>query len=511
MAAPPVDILVVDDHPQSLVALRSVLECDDYNVVTATSGTEALKRVLEHDFAVILLDVFMPQMDGYDVAKVIKQRARSRHTPIIFLTAAGADVGLVYRGYSVGAVDCLSKPIDADVLRAKIDTFAALFRKDLRIQEQAAALREADRRARERELAELRISSQQRYRNLAEAIPQIVWTSDSTGGLTYVSRRWADYTGQGFDQARAWGWLDAVHPLDARRYTDAWERATATSEVLELEVRLRRADGVYRWHLSRAVPEQAAHGATIGWLGTHTDIDDRRRASDLAEEAVRARDEFLSIASHELRTPLTTLNLRLEGMASQIARDDHTGFARKIESARRQGARLMSLVDSLLDVSRITTGHLTLQREAFDLADAAREVVDGFSEDAARARCPLALEVRSRAVGCWDRMRIEQILQNLLANAIKYAPDAPIEVTVDAADRRGVVAVCDRGQGVSEADVERIFARFERAVPMIKYGGLGLGLFVAKQIAEAHGGAISVAPTPGGGATFRVELPLQQP
>ena len=396
------------------------------------------------------------------------------------------------------------------MLRAKLDIFAALFRKDQRIQEQADALREADRRVRERELAELRISSQQRYRNLAEAIPQIVWTADSTGGVTYFSQRWADYTGQGFDQARAWGWLGAVHPLDARKYTEAWERASATSSVLELEVRLRRAVGGLLGHRAREVPPEDPDGATIGWLGTHTDIDDRRRASDLAEEAVRARDEFLSIASHELRTPLTTLNLRLEGLAAQVARGDHDGFPRKIESAQRQAARLMTLVDSLLDVSRITTGHLTLQREAFDLADAAREVVDGFSEDAARARCPIALDIKAHAIGNWDRMRIEQILQNLLANAIKYAPHAPIDITVDAADRRGVVAVMDRGQGVSEADVERIFARFERAVPTIKYGGLGLGLFVAKQIAEAHGGAISVAPTPGGGATFRVELPLQQ-
>src|SRR5512140_2577826 len=133
------DILIVDDRPEALLAIESILGSGDYNLVRATSGFDALRRILERDFAVILVDVVMPGMDGFELATIIKQRERSRHTPIIFLTAGGADVGYIYRGYSVGAVDYLTKPLDADVLRAKVAIFVELFRKDHRIRERAEA------------------------------------------------------------------------------------------------------------------------------------------------------------------------------------------------------------------------------------------------------------------------------------------------------------------------------------------------------------------------------------
>jgi PAS domain S-box-containing protein len=505
------EILVVDDRHQDLLAIEGILSTRDYTLSTATTGAEALRKVLEREFAVILLDVMMPDMDGFELATIIKQRERSKHTPIIFMTSAGADMSFIYRAYSIGAVDYLAKPIDPDVFKAKVGIFVDLFRKDRRIKLQAEALRAADRRERELELAEVRMANERRYRNLAEAIPQIVWTANPIGVVTYFNQRWFEYTGQAPEEALAEGWKGAVHPDDLPRYLEHWDSSLGSSKVFELECRLRRNDGEYRWHLCRAVPERDDDTDQIlGWLGTNTDFDDRKRALDAAHEAVSARDEFLSIASHELRTPLTTLQLRLQSLEFNLAdvfASGREGLRRKLSSAMGQGRRLISLVDNLLDVARITNGKLTLQRESFDLGDSIREVTDSFAEMAHSAGCDVEVRTEGTLVGNWDRLRVEQVVQNLLGNAIKYAPKAPIQVGVVGAADKVTISVRDHGMGIAAVDVERVFGQFERAVSARQYGGLGMGLYIARQIAVAHGGTIRASSTPGDGSTFMVELP----
>ncbi|HEY1550448.1 MAG TPA: ATP-binding protein [Kofleriaceae bacterium] len=506
-----VELLVVDDRRENLLAIESILTSPDYRLVLASSGDEALKRLLERDFAAILLDVVMPGMDGFELATLIKQRERSRYTPIVFLTAASVDLDLIYRGYSVGAVDYLTKPIDPDVLRAKVAIFVELYRKDQRLQEQAEALRLGERRERELELAALRMASDQRYRNLAEAIPDIVWTAAPDGAITYFNQRWFEYTGQSFDDAIGSGWMALVHADDASRCRTKWCEGVATREVFQLECRLRGRDGeTFRWHLCRAVPELDGDARVVGWLGTYTDFDDFKRARDAAEQAVRARDEFLSIASHELRTPLTTLQLRLQGLAKDVSADVIDSRIRtKLDSALRQEQRLSGLVDSLLDVSRITNGVLALQRESIDLAELTQQVVERFSEAAANAGVVIELRDAVGVRGDWDRVRVEQIVQNLVGNALRYAPGAPVEISLDARDEVAVLAVRDHGPGISAADRERIFGPYERAVSARHYGGLGLGLYIAQQNVVAHGGNLRVLSELGDGATFIVELPLR--
>ena len=505
-----VDILIVDDRPDNLLAIETILAAGDYNLVRASSGHDALRRLLERDFAVMLIDVVMPGMDGFELVTIIKQRERSRDTPIIFLTAGVSDMSFIYRGYSVGAVDYLMKPLDPDVLRAKVSIFVELFRKDRRIQEQAAALCAAERRERELELRAIRTANEQRYRNLAEAIPQIVWTATADGAVTYFSHRWYDYTGQSVADANGWGWMSAVAADDAERCAERWRDGLATQQVFELECRLRRRNGEVGWHLCRAVPELGDDGV-MGWLGTYTDCDDLKRACHAAETAVHARDEFLSIASHELRTPLTTLQLRLQSLKDSLATGKVAAdVSRMLDSSLRQGSRLMGLVDCLFDVSRIANGQLTLQRERFDLCDAARELVEQFAESAAIAGVTLELHAEASATGLWDRLRVGQIIQNLLSNAIKYGPNALVEVTVGAGDGNATIAVRDHGPGIMASDLERIFGLFERAVSARNYGGLGLGLYIARENAAAHGGTLCVTSVPGAGATFIVELPLAQ-
>ncbi|HTJ46749.1 MAG TPA: ATP-binding protein [Kofleriaceae bacterium] len=702
-----IEILLVDDRREDLTALTSVLEGLGYEMITAQSGADGLRRALEHDFAVIVLDVVMPGIDGFEVASLLRRRPRTAHTPIIFLTGAGTDPGSIYRAYSVGAVDYLMKPVDADVLRAKVATFVDLFRMDQRIRQQAEALLATERRMRELEVAEIKLVNERRYRNLADAIPQIVWTADPQGVVTYFNQRWTTYTGTSLAEPNGpKSWLDAVHPDERALCRLRWAEALARGTHFEVECRLRAQDGSYRWHLCRSIPERNRGGEIVGWLGTHTDFDDlvrareeteaarvrsemlaeasqilastlelpnaleklsgvitqrladvcvidaidpgeedtplreplivahrdpgkaqaleeswrardgvragsngngdgettaerlaragaeprvlrdgkaqlfrelddealwmlsddarhrevlrglgmrsaivvpicngaktlgaitlfsaRGRNYDMAdlglvedlgrragtalenavlyaqtERAVLARDEFLSVASHELRTPLSALMLQLGGLERTINGGDER-VAKKTAAALRHTHRLAKLVESLLDVSRLATGRLTLNVEDCDLGDLVREVADRLAEEAKQAGCSFELAVDGSVRGPWDRLRVEQVVTNLLANALKYGAGHPIEIDVSADPDTAILTVRDHGIGIATDDLPRIFDRFERAAPAHHYGGLGLGLYIAREIVHAHGGWIRAASWPEQGATFTVELP----
>jgi signal transduction histidine kinase len=378
-------ILIVDDNPANLVALEAVLEPLGERIVRAESGTDALRHLLNERFCLVLLDVQMPGLSGFETAAMIAQRERTRNVPIVFVTAAEREEANVVSGYTQGAVDYIVKPFDPGVLRAKVAALLASARQNESLR------REAADRTRERD------------------------------------------------------------------------------DLLSKE-RQARAD---------------------------------------AEDAVRMRDEFLAIASHELRTPLTPLRLQLQVMLRHL-RQGRSGIPEvqsAAESALRQTERLTALVDDLLQVSRISMGRLTLHLETMDLADAAREVLERHQPDARGAGCVLSLQAQP-VVGRFDRLRVDEVLTNLIVNAIKYGAGKPVEVVVERENGTARLIVRDRGIGISSQDQMRIFDRFERAVSVRSYGGLGLGLYIVKQIVAAHGGNIDVRSAPGEGATFTVELPV---
>jgi signal transduction histidine kinase len=247
--------------------------------------------------------------------------------------------------------------------------------------------------------------------------------------------------------------------------------------------------------------------------GLSIDVTSLKRAEQTAVEAARIRDEFLSVASHELKTPLTSLKLQVQGIRRLLLRDPDGAVPKMpsfAERCERQIDRLTRLVDDLLDVSRINNGKLLMNAESFDLGEAVREVSSRFSMDLVQAGCELQLDIEPGVVGDWDRFRIEQVFTNLLTNAFKYGPSAPIGVRVWKEGGRAQFEVRDHGVGIGEADQRRIFSQFERAISPQGPSGLGLGLYIASQIVEAHEGIIEVQSTVGQGSRFVVRLPLPQ-
>ena len=295
------------------------------------------------------------------------------------------------------------------------------------------------------------------------------------------------------------------------------EVATRTGRFEEEGWRIRK-DGTRFWAnvIMTAIHDKT--GALLGFAKVIRDLTERRRLDEerlqrvRAEEALRIRDEFLSIASHELKTPLTSLQIELYSMRERLeGRQSEDWIGRKLDRAARNADRLSGLIDTLLDVARIATGRLTLKPERFDLAESVRLVIDGMKGTARRVGCELVFESASGlpVIGQWDRLRVEQVVMNLLSNAIKYGAGQPVTVSLDVQGREAVLRVSDRGPGVADKDLGRIFERFERAAPMRHFGGLGLGLYVSREIVRGEHGTIAVHNLPEGGASFEVRLPIE--
>jgi len=264
---------------------------------------------------------------------------------------------------------------------------------------------------------------------------------------------------------------------------------------------------------ARLEESERARRVILGTLEELKRTEEGLQASQLQlQEAVRLRDEFLSIASHELRTPITSLQLMVQSLTKGVASSSSENILRALDLAERQIGRLTRLIEELLEVSRIQTGHLTLRREQLDLVAVVREVVQRFEADLERAGCSLALHAGPPIVGSWDRSKLEQIVTNILANAIKFGAGKSIEISVEKAPPdSGRLVVTDHGIGISPESLPCIFERFGRAVSARAYGGLGLGLYIVHTIVSALGGTVRAESLLGRGATFIVQLPCAEP
>jgi PAS domain S-box-containing protein len=276
-----------------------------------------------------------------------------------------------------------------------------------------------------------------------------------------------------------------------------------------------RKDGTRFWANVVITALRDRNGVLVGFAKVTRDLTERRKLEQdrvqlaRAQEAVRLRDEFLSLASHELKTPLTVLQLQLEGLLDRIDPSDRATFGRLQRSARAS-QRLAELVDALLDVSRIATGRFALKLEPADIADVVEGAADRLQDSAAASGCALSVSA-AHAIGRWDRSRLDQVVLNLISNAIRYAAGTPIDVAVTCDASDVMITVRDRGPGLPEHQIARIFERFERGVSMRHFGGLGLGLYLVRQITEAHGGSVTANNPGDGGACITVRLPLEPP
>ncbi len=306
---------------------------------------------------------------------------------------------------------------------------------------------------------------------------------------------------------------------DAHEYKRELQVLAQTGQPIgPRECHIQRRDGTRGVVLSTTFMLPTAAGDIFACMDV--DITGLKRSEQekahLVEElrtAVQARDDFLMIASHELKTPLTALRIQIESLSAALKRQEEalggqgSRLLNKVEKANQQIVRLAKLVEELLDISRIAQGRLSLSLEELELEELCREVIERFSEQASKAGAPIRLALRGEARGRWDRMRLEQVLTNLLSNALKFGQGKPIDICLEGDPGAIQLTVKDYGIGIPPEAQRRLFEKFERAVSIRHYGGLGLGLYITRQIIEAHGGAISVVSEPERGTTFLVQLP----
>ena len=513
--APVGRILMVDDHGPNLIALHAILQPLGQELVKANSGKEALRELLEGDFALILMDVQMPGMDGMETARLIKQRLRNRHIPIIFLTAIAKDPSYIFRGYKEGAVDYLLKPFDPEILRAKAAVFIDLWRKGEQLRQQQAMLRA-------QELIELERRGEMRFRGLTDSMPQCVWAARADGEIYYCNRVWIDYAGP----EAGISFFDALPEEEVAEVRTTWSAAVSSGRPLEREQRLLRHDGQWRWHLARMVPERDERGRITGWICTATDIDQHKRieavnqkllvseqeARSQAEVANRSKDEFLATVSHELRTPLNAI-LGWTRMLRTGAVEPRS-MARVLETIERNARAQTQLVEDILDVSRIIAGKLRVNIQKTDLHLVARSAMDAVrpAAEAKGVQLDCLLEPDA-AEFCGDPDRLQQVIWNLLANAIKFTPrDGRVELRLSRAQSQLEICVVDSGMGIPSDFLPHVFDRFRQADSSITrtQGGLGLGLAIVRHLVEVHGGTVGAySEGEGKGARFVVRLPVR--
>ncbi|HEY7285003.1 MAG TPA: ATP-binding protein [Vicinamibacterales bacterium] len=538
-------ILIVDDQARNLDVLEVMLGDLDCELVRAISPDEALLHLVRHDFAALVLDIRMPGMSGLELASLIKQRKRSQHVPILFLTAFSVNEEDILRGYGVGAVDYLSKPINPGILRSKVGVFIELFRKNQELadlndtlqSEMAAreraqeALRQAnqdlERRVHERTMALNRAhqgvrENEERLRMALEVAQLAAWEWHLASG----QMRWSTDPEVVFGFPKgAFGQelrlSRTIHPDDRVRVEEATAASLKTG-LYEAEYRAVRPDGSLTWITERGrvfsdVDGDRMVGISRDITAERSAIQDRERllrnereARDEAERQSRLKDEFLATLSHELRTPMNAILGWLSILESgKPIREVHSALAVIGRNAQLQA----KLIDDLLDMNRLISGNVTLEISQVDVAGLLHTTMQSLQPAADARGVQLLASVQTSVGGILaDARRLQQVLWNLLHNAVKFSKTGGrVEIHVQRHEQGLELTVKDNGQGISPAFLPHVFERFRQqdASSTRSTTGLGLGLSIAKHLVELHGGTIT-AHSPGNdeGATFVVTVPV---
>jgi PAS domain S-box-containing protein len=373
--------------------------------------------------------------------------------------------------------------------------------------------------------AEVLAESEARFRQLADSIPQLAWMARPDGALFWFNRRWYEYTGSTLEEMQGWGWQRLHDPRELPRVLTKFRTCIATGDAWEDTFPLRRRDGEYRWHLSRALPLRGADGRIVLWFGTNTDVTEQRQIAEErqqlldAERAARAeaervgrmKDEFLATLSHELRTPLSAILGWAQILAhrADLNRDD---ARRGVETIHRNARAQAQIIDDLLDMHRIVSGKVRLDLQPVDVTEIAEAALDVVRPMADSKGVRLQARIgRDLGVAHADPARLQQVLWNLLTNAIKFTPaGGSVSLELSRADDGIELKVIDTGQGLPPGFLPHVFERFRQADATFsrKHAGLGLGLSIVKSLVELHGGTVTAeSGGEGMGAFFTVVLP----
>lgn len=360
------------------------------------------------------------------------------------------------------------------------------------------------------------------YRLTTDSIPQIVWSCLADGNSDFYNKRWYEFTGVSSGTAWLGSWKKLLHPDDQERVWKYWLHCLKTGEPYESEFRLKHYSGEYRWILGRAIPVKNELGEIIRWMGTCTDIHEKKQVEEALKHsteelalAVQVRDEFLSIASHELKTPVTSLKLQIEMTRRAVIPEESKApspekLAKVLDVSKVQVKRLTTLIEDLLDVSRIGAGKLSLHFEEVNITALVHQTIELFKEISEKSGCLIHFKFERPVYCVCDSFRMEQVIVNLISNACKYGLGRPVQVSVSQERNFARIEVQDFGLGIPDEKIEKVFERFERAISYHKISGLGLGLYISRQIVRGHQGNIYVKSKLDQGSTFIVEIPLRQ-
>lgn len=512
----PVEILLVDDSPDKLLALEAALADLDQNVVKAASGSEALRLVLRRDFAVILLDINMPGLDGFETAALIRQRRSSSHTPIIFITSFNTGDVEVYRGYSLGAVDYLFTPVTPEVLRSKVSVFVELAKKNREIRKQAAALQRAEEERMQRKLdeANARIEWETRRNNFFQLSIELLAIATYDGVFTQTNPTWGKTLGYAEQELYGRRLLDFIHPEDAASTEATIAGILKTQASQYFENRFRAADGRYHW-LGWTIAPFAAEGLLYVFA---RDISERREReneirrlnADLEQRTLGLQmlngelESFSYSLAHDLRTPLRSISAYAEMLALGEAGDLPPEIRHMVRTIHRNSGRMTQMMDDFLAFFRVARNDVKQEHIAMDAV--AHEAYALVTQECSRT-IDLQIEPLPGAVG--DPAMVLQVFVNLLSNAVKFTggrEQARIEVGCLPEKSPVVYYVKDNGVGFNMKYYNRLFGVFERLHRREEFDGTGLGLAIVQKIVQRHGGAIWAESIVDHGATFYFTL-----
>lgn len=519
-------ILIVDDRPENILPLKKILELHRFIVDTAGSGEDALKKVLRNDYSVIILDVQMPGMDGFEVANALAGFGRARDTSIIFLSAVNTDKQFITKGYTAGAVDYLVKPVDPDILVMKVRTFQKLHEQQLELR---AAQTSLQQEVEVRKQAETALAERvQGLQAVLASMPQMAFMLTPTGQLEYVNEHWFKYAPDAHTMPK-------THPDDD--FQHYLETARVTGEKFAGEVRLHElATGAWCHHLAWMVPVYQYETLTR-WIGTFTDIHAQKEANEILEKQVTQRtaelllknaelerantelQQFTWVVSHDLKEPIRKIQLLNDTVKERFLHDNPDAVA-YLDRSIRASARMSDLIKDLLSYAQLSVPE---SFEPTDLNALLAELLLDYDETIARTEA--VITVGDLPVIDAIPTRLRQVFQNLISNALKFAkPNIPPAVAIQVeriaekdidADVRPNGPFCritvqDNGIGFDEKFLNRIFVIFQRLHSQSSYEGTGIGLAIAKKNIDKHHGLISARSVPGDGALFIVVLPVKQ-